>query len=332
MNKINEGTTSTADREIVLTRSFDAPRSLVWKAWTDPKQIAQWWGPHGFTNPLCEWDARPGGSILVHMRGPKGSPFDMVLPMKGIFHEVIAPERLVFTSSALEDEAGHAQLEVRNTVTFAEHNGKTTLTLHAQVIKAAPAAAGAIAGMEQGWTQSLERLAAILARTSTDGSANREFIISREFDVPRELMFKVWTDPEHMQRWWGPKDFTVVHSKMDLRPGGVYHYCIRSPDGHDMWGKFVYREIVKSERIVFVNSFSDENGGVTRHPMSSTWPLEMLSTITFTEQAGKTTVTVRWLPLNATEEERNTFEAGLDSMHNGWTGTLDQLAAYLAKD
>jgi uncharacterized protein YndB with AHSA1/START domain len=160
---------------------------------------------------------------------------------------------------------------------------------------------------------------------------NKEFVISREFDVSRELMFKVWTDPEHMQRWWGPKDFKVIHSKMDLRPGGVYLYGIRSPDGHDMWGKFVYREIVKPERIVFVNSFSDENGGVTRHPMNPGWPLELLSTITFTEQGGKTTVTVRWLPLNASEKERNTFQAGFESMNKGWGGTLDQLATYVAK-
>jgi uncharacterized protein YndB with AHSA1/START domain len=148
--------------DLVITHIFDAPRALVWKAWTDPKQVAQWWGPHGFTNPLCEWDARPGGAILVHMRGPKGSAFDMVLPMKGMFHEVSTPERLVFTSSALEDAAGNPQLETLNTITFEEYNGKTKLTLQAVVVKSTPAAAGALAGMEQGWTQSLERLAAVL--------------------------------------------------------------------------------------------------------------------------------------------------------------------------
>ncbi|HYA36838.1 MAG TPA: SRPBCC domain-containing protein [Candidatus Methylomirabilis sp.] len=159
----------------------------------------------------------------------------------------------------------------------------------------------------------------------------KEFVISRSFDVPRELMFQLWTDPEHMQHWWGPKGVAVVYSKMDLRPGGFYHYCMRSPDGHDMWGKFFYREVVNPERLVFVNSFSDKNGNVTRHPMHLAWPLEMLSTIIFTEQAGKTTVTVRWLPLNATAEEIKTFEAGFESMQKGWTGTLDQLAEHLAK-
>jgi uncharacterized protein YndB with AHSA1/START domain len=159
----------------------------------------------------------------------------------------------------------------------------------------------------------------------------KEFVILRSFDVPREFMFRLWTDPEHMQHWWGPKGFKVIHSKMDLRPGGIYHYGMRSPDGHDMWGKFVFREIVKPERLVFVNSFSDEKGGITRHPMSPTWPLEMLSTITFTEQSGKTTVTVRWISLNATEEERKTFEDGFDSMQEGWGGTFEQLTEYLAK-
>jgi uncharacterized protein YndB with AHSA1/START domain len=96
------------------------------------------------------------------MRGPKGSVYDMVMPMKGMFHEVAAPERLVFTSSALEDETGQPQLVVLNIVTFTEHNGKTRLTLHAEVVKATPAAADALAGMEEGWTQSLDRLAAVL--------------------------------------------------------------------------------------------------------------------------------------------------------------------------
>jgi len=155
---------TSANHELALTRVLNAPRELVWKAWTDPKQISQWWGPHGFTAPLCEMDVRPGGAILIHMRGPAGSPFDMVMPMKGKFHEVAAPERLVFTSSALEDEAGNPQLEVHNTVTFEKYAGKTKLTLHAIVIKSTQAAAGAVAGMEQGWTQSLEKFGAYVEK------------------------------------------------------------------------------------------------------------------------------------------------------------------------
>ena len=135
-----------------------------------------------------------------------------------------------------------------------------------------------------------------------------------------------------MKQWWGPKGFTVFSAKLDLRPGGTYHYGMKVPDGSTMWGKFVFREIVAPERIVFVNSFSDEAGGTTRHSMHMEWPLEMLTTFTFEEQpGGKTKFTTRSQALNATPHEQHTFETNHDSMRQGWTGTLDQLEAYLPK-
>src|SRR5229473_6885499 len=145
--------------ELVLTRVFDAPRELVFKAWTDPKRVAQWWGPQGFTNPVCELDARPGGTIRIHMRGPNG----IVYPMTGVYQEVVEPERLVFVSSAL-DANGNPMFDILNTVTFSEQNGKTKQTLRARVIKKTAQAAPYLAGMEQGWTQTLERLSAYLAK------------------------------------------------------------------------------------------------------------------------------------------------------------------------
>ena len=162
-------------------------------------------------------------------------------------------------------------------------------------------------------------------------SAGQEFVITRSFDAPRELVFKAFTEPERMKQWWGPKGFTVITSKMDLRPGGFYHYGMRAPDGSTMWGKMVYREIVRPERIVLVNSFSDEAGNITRHPMSLNWPLQMLSTFLFAERDGGTILTIKWSPLDADETERATFGSGHESMRKGWSGTLDQLAAYLAK-
>src|SRR5439155_21163680 len=141
------------ERDLVLIRIFDAPRERVWKAWTDPRQVAQWWGPAGFTNPRCEVDARPGGVLRIDMRGPDGT----VYPMAGVYREVVAPERLVFTGSAL-DEKGKPLFEVLNTVTFAEQGGKTKLTVRAQVVKKIAAVADRyLKGQEQGWSQSLER-------------------------------------------------------------------------------------------------------------------------------------------------------------------------------
>jgi len=159
----------------------------------------------------------------------------------------------------------------------------------------------------------------------------KEFVITRVFDAPRERVWKAFTESERLMHWWGPKGFTMQVAKLDLRPGGVFHYGMRSPDGRDMWGRFVYREIVAPARLVCVVSFTDEGGNPVRHPMSPTWPLEVLNTMTLSEHDGKTTLTVHGVPINATEEERKTFEAGRDSMKQGFTGTLDQLADYLAK-
>ena len=163
-------------------------------------------------------------------------------------------------------------------------------------------------------------------------TATSEFVMSRVFDAPRELVWKCFTDPKHMQQWWGPKGVTVVKSEMDLRPGGKYLYGMKTPDGSVMWGRMVYREIAPPEKLVFINSFSDENGGVTQHPMAPTWPRELLSVFTFEEQPdGKTKFTLNWSPYNATEEERKTFDAGHASMTQGWSGTLEGLEAYLPK-
>ena len=147
------------EQELVLTRVFDAPRELVFKAWTDPKCVAQWWRPRGFTNPVCELDVRPGGAIRIHMRGPDGT----VYPMMGVYQEVVEPERIVFISAALDAE-GNALFELLTTVTFAEQGGQTKQILRARVIKRTAQAAQYLKGMEAGWTQSLEHLAESLAK------------------------------------------------------------------------------------------------------------------------------------------------------------------------
>ena len=159
---------------------------------------------------------------------------------------------------------------------------------------------------------------------------NKDFVMSRVFDAPRDLVWQAFTQPERMKEWWGPKGFKVIAANMDLRVGGTYHYGMRAPDGNTMWGKFTYREIVPPEKLVFINSFSDEKGGITRHPMNPSWPLELRSTFTFEEQQdGKTKFTLRWSTYNATAEEQQIFDEGAASMTQGWSGTLDQLETYL---
>jgi len=160
-------------------------------------------------------------------------------------------------------------------------------------------------------------------------STIQPFVITRVFDAPRDLVWKTWTEAEHMQ-WWGPKGVSIHHAKLELHPGGTFHYCMKTPDGHEMWGKWVIREVVEPERLVFINSFSDRDAGLTRHPMNPNWPLEILSTITFADQGDKTLLTIQWLPLHPTDVERQTFDEGHESMKGGWSGSLDRLEAYLA--
>jgi len=159
-NERTAGMNNQSQKELTITRSFDAPRDLVFKAWTDPKLMAQWFAPDMFTIPVCELDAQPGGAIYLIMRGSDGVEF----PMTGVFHEVVAPERIVFTSGAVMDESSVPQLETLTTVTLSEENGKTNMILHEKVVRASPMAAGALSGMEEGWKQSLEKLAEVLVK------------------------------------------------------------------------------------------------------------------------------------------------------------------------
>ncbi|UUZ83912.1 SRPBCC domain-containing protein [Paenibacillus sp. P26] len=157
-----------------------------------------------------------------------------------------------------------------------------------------------------------------------------ELVLTRVFDAPRELVFKVWTDPEHFGKWWGPKGFSLHIVKMDMRPGGIFLGDQKSPDGHVMWGKFTYLEVMPPEKLVFIQSFSDEEGNTVRAPFNPNWPLEIMNNLTLTEQEGKTLLTLQGGPHNATDEERAAFEAMRPMMQQGFGGTFDQLAEYLA--
>jgi uncharacterized protein YndB with AHSA1/START domain len=156
------------------------------------------------------------------------------------------------------------------------------------------------------------------------------FVITRVMNAPRERVWKAWTDPAELKQWWGPKGFKVHTARVDLRPGGTFHYGMTGPDGSEIWGMFAYQKIEAPRRLVFVTSFSDAAGGLTRHPWSPNWPLKMLSTVTFEEQGGKTTITVEWTPAEgSTDVERKTFDDAKPGMSQGWGGTFEQFETYL---
>ena len=307
---------AATDREIVAVRVFDAPRELVFRMWTDPRHVVRWWGPIGFTTTIDEMDVRPGGVWRFVLHGPDGRAYKN----KIVYVEIETPSRIVY------DHVSGPQF--RTMATFADKAGKTEVTVRMVFKTAAERDKTAREfGAVEGLHQTLGRLGDQLAGS---GPADRPFVISRVFDAPRERVFEAWTRQEHLMKWFGPKGFTMPYAKLDLRPGGTFHYQLRSPAGQELWGRFLFREIAPPDRLVFVNSFSDEAGGLTRHPGNEVWPLTMITTVTFAAQGGKTLVTVEWAPLNATDEERTTFDAGRDSMRGGWTGTFEQLADFLA--
>ncbi len=150
-------------REVVITRVLDAPRELVFKAWTDPKMVQQWWGPTGFTNPVCEVDGRLGGHIRIHMRAPTGETH----PMKGVFTEFAPPEKIVFTNIALGPN-GEPILDGMTTVTFEAQGDKTKVTMSSRATAVVPEAVKHLQGMEMGWSLTLDRLTNFVNGPKTD--------------------------------------------------------------------------------------------------------------------------------------------------------------------
>lgn len=164
--------------------------------------------------------------------------------------------------------------------------------------------------------------------TSPDNSV--DFVLTRTFNAPRELVFKTMTETAHLQKWWGPQGCTIDVIKHDPKPGGEFHYCMRFGPGVEMYGKFEYREITPVERIVFINGFAGAEGKRIRYAMSPTWPVEVLNTINLTEQDGKTTLHLHSTPVNASQVEVDTFKAGHASMQQGFGGMYDVYEQYLA--
>ena len=154
-----------AKKEITIIRTYDAPREKVWQAWTDPKQLQQWWAPHGFTSPTVEIDARVGGTLYIVMLAGDGlgAMGGMKAPMKGVFSEVVEPEKLVFSNNAL-DEAGNVLLSGETSVTFEEIDGKTKMTVRTGAEGEGPNVQAMLGGMEQGWNEQSDKLAEFVAR------------------------------------------------------------------------------------------------------------------------------------------------------------------------
>lgn len=312
-----EMASSTADREIVISRVMNAPRDLVVKAWTDPAHWVRWWGPNGFTNSMQEMEVREGGHSKYIMHGPDGTDW----PNYIAYRVVDLPNRLAYLHGAFAGDPNSFEAEVL----FEDLGPKTKVTLRTVFASKEVLEQVKAFGAVEGGMQNLERMEKAVT------SRPKEFTISRTFDAPLDLVWTANSESRHLKHWWGPKDFTCSIPRMAFVPGGMMHYCLKNDQGFEMWGRLAYRRIVPKESITAIVSFSDAKGGITRHPGSPKWPLEMLSTTTFIEKDGKTTETITWSPVNAGEEEIAAFEAGFDGMNEGFEGTFQAQGEYVAK-
>jgi uncharacterized protein YndB with AHSA1/START domain len=300
----------SGEREIVITRTFDAPRELAWHAMTDPKQVVQWWGPRGFTTTIQEMDVRPGGVWTHVMHGPDGTDY----PNHSRFIEVVYAERIVYEHSGAK--AGGPEADFIATWTFeAIEDSKTRVTMRA-VFPSAEARDAVVReyGAIEGGKQTLERLAEHLPTMGFDA---RYIVIERIVDAPPALVFQCWTDPAHMARWWAPHGFTNPVCELDVRIGGAWRIVMRAPDGTEYPCHGIYQEIVAARRLVFTNIATDAAGKTI---------LDGLTTVTFAEANGKTKLTVNTGAVALVDYAA----AYLEGMKAGWTQSLERLDTLVA--
>ena len=156
------------------------------------------------------------------------------------------------------------------------------------------------------------------------------FTITRAFAAPRPRVWEAWTDPEAIAQWFGPKGTCGTVLAFDLRPGGEWRGRMDLPDGSAMYSKFVFREIEPMSRLVWVHGFADAEGNRIRAPFAERFPLEMLTTVLFTDEGEGTRIELSWIPLDSSPEEEAFFAGMMESMNGGWSGSFDQLDEFLA--
>jgi len=315
----SDAAASIEGRVLTITRAFRAPRELVFETWTDPRHLARWWGPQDFTLTTRSHEFAVGGVWDYMMHGPDGTDY----PNRIEYVDIVRPERIEYRHG--DDESPE---RFRVVVTMADVGGATEVTMKmafptAEELEFTVKTYGAVEGAKQTFSRLANEVETLLETS---------LLLARTFDAPRDAVFEAWTNANHLKRWWGPQGFEISVSAFDLRPGGAFHYRMSDPEGFEMWGKFVFRDISAPERLVFVNSFSDPEGRVTRAPFDGHehFPLEVLYIATFEEADGRTKLTLRGGPIGATEEELRFFRSMHPSMQQGFGGTFDRLDAYLA--
>jgi uncharacterized protein YndB with AHSA1/START domain len=310
---------SEPSRHIDIIRVYDAPVQAVWRAWTDPKEAAKWWGPRGFTLTHISKDLRPGGHWTYIMHGPDGVDY----PNKTTYYEVEECAKLVYDHGANDE---HPAM-FRVTVTFSESQGKTTMRMQMSLPTVEAATEARIFIKKAGGNATWDRLDEYLGQTE---SKEERFVINRSFNAPIAQMYELWTQPKHIANWLPPTGLKMEFLEADIRAGGSSFFVMFN-DEFKMYGKAQYLELSPPDRLAYTQQFCDEKGGMARHPMAPTWPETMITVVSlFSEGTDQTRVMVKSLPYGKfNEAELAAFVQERAGMTLGWTGSFDKLDAYL---
>lgn len=306
--------------EIYIERIYEAPVKMVWDAWTDPKQVAQWWGPRGFTLTTHSKDLKAGGTWVYTMHGPDGVDY----PNKTKYFEVEKYSKLVYDHGGNDDRPPLFHV----TVLFTDLGKKTKMEMTMSLPTAEAATETKKFIKKAGGNSTWDRLAEYLTKES-QGKEN--FVINRTFAAPLNVMYEMWTNPKHFEKWLPPTGFKMNFLRSDIKPGGSTFYFMTDGGSTKMYGRAEYLEINKPNRLVYTQQFCDEKEKISRHPHAPLWPETMLTTVQLSEEGpGQTRVTVTWEPYGqSTREEIEIFVKSKAGMTQGWTGSFDKLDDYI---
>jgi uncharacterized protein YndB with AHSA1/START domain len=237
------GPGASSRKDLILTRTLQAPRELVFEVFTRAEHLKKWWAPGPFTVPSCEVDLRPGGSWRYVFRSPEG----LEHRCEAQYLEVDKPRKLVMTQS-VPGQDGRPLFKIQQTVLFEAKGKETEVRMEVQILEAHPGSEPYLDGMEAGTQMTFDNLVGYVKLLPW--FPDREIVSTRVMNAPRELVWRAWTEPEHLAKWWGPLGFTNSFQEFNLKPGGTWRFVMHGPDGKDYQNECVFVEITRPERII----------------------------------------------------------------------------------
>ncbi len=319
MDRTSSVTLPADTPDFILVRSFTAPRALLWRCWMDPAYLARWFGPRGFTCPVCEIEPKAGGAFRIVIRGADGTDY----PLTGTFREIVPDTRIVKEDDTSDhSEEWHDQVDpdrkgqgkrripMLTAIDFADVSGGTRVTIRTSFPSLRIRDSFIGNGLEAGWSSGLDKLDDLLfAVTGSD----RTIRVTRLFAAPIETVFNCFSDPPNMSKWWGPNGFSTTTYSMDFREGGSWHYTMHGPDGTDYPNFVRYTSIQPNHLIAYDHGTSPDSPPLFKQEIS------------FAEEQGKTRVSFQ---LTITDPAKRDGFIAFGAVEGGWQN-LERLGAYL---